>query len=192
VRDVERAFAHPRPSDALAPESVARQLEDLRTQQPDMMAGFDRALVSLASIDGWCKEHLGVYQPDLSALHRLLRRVAGDRVRVAATPAVPDFEEVPPVNVEPAATPSGDAPAAHGDIGQPTVAETGVARAHVAVRGREGALGCIREARLWYEQHEPSSPISMLLRRAEQLVGKRYPEVVNAIPAELLAQWEGE
>lgn len=39
VRDVERAFMHPRPNDALAPESVARQLEDLRVQKPMALTG---------------------------------------------------------------------------------------------------------------------------------------------------------
>jgi len=57
---------------------------------------------------------------------------------------------------------------------------------------RQAALPLIREARQWFEQHEPSSPISVLLRRAELLVGKRYAEVANAIPVELLVQWERE
>ncbi len=41
------------------------------------------------------------------------------------------------------------------------------------------ALELIREARQWFEQHEPSSPIPVLLGRAEQFVGKRYAEVVR-------------
>ena len=48
------------------------------------------------------------------------------------------------------------------------------------------------EARAWFEQHEPSSPVAVLLKQAECLVGKRYAEVASAIPAELLAQWDGE
>jgi type VI secretion system protein ImpA len=50
----------------------------------------------------------------------------------------------------------------------------------------------MRDARHWFEQHEPSSPIPVLLRRAEQFVGKPYVDVVKAIPADLLAQWESE
>jgi len=48
----------------------------------------------------------------------------------------------------------------------------------------------MRTARQWFEANEPSSPIPILLKRAEQCVGKRYVEVVNAIPAELLSQWD--
>ena len=55
---------------------------------------------------------------------------------------------------------------------------------------RRAALTLIREARQWFEQNEPNSPIPVLLRRAEQFVGKRYIDVVRAIPAELLAEWE--
>jgi len=57
---------------------------------------------------------------------------------------------------------------------------------------RHAALELIREARHWFEQHEPSSPIPVLLRRAEQFVGKRYAEVVKAISPEMLAQWESD
>jgi hypothetical protein len=34
------------------------------------------------------------------------------------------------------------------------------------------------------------SPLPILLKRAKQFVGKRYADVVRAIPAELLAEWE--
>ena len=45
---------------------------------------------------------------------------------------------------------------------------------------RQAALPLIREARQWFEQHEPSSPIPVLLRRAEQFVGVRYIDVTRA------------
>ncbi|NRD82361.1 type VI secretion system protein TssA, partial [Burkholderia pseudomallei] len=57
---------------------------------------------------------------------------------------------------------------------------------------RYAARELIRQARQWFEQHEPSSPIPILLRRAEHFVGKRYADVVQAIPAELLALWSAD
>jgi type VI secretion system protein ImpA len=48
----------------------------------------------------------------------------------------------------------------------------------------------IQLARQWFETNEPSSPVPVLLRRAEQCVGKRYAELVRVIPAELLVEWE--
>ncbi|MEX8993147.1 cytoplasmic protein, partial [Salmonella enterica] len=37
---------------------------------------------------------------------------------------------------------------------------------------------------------EPSSPTIPLLRQAERLVGKRFSEVINEIPVELLEKWD--
>ena len=195
VRDVERAFAHPRPSDALAPESVTRQLEDLRAQQPAAMAGFDEALASLAAIDAWSHEHLGAYAPDLSALVRLLHWLAGcerrdslanNENRDAAVEPFPSVDEVPGGG-EPTANPCSN----FHDANTVNVAPVpGRSRRTTAVFGRHAAVDLIREARQWFETHEPSSPIPVLLRYAENFVGKRYADVVQAIPIELLTQWE--
>jgi hypothetical protein len=61
-----------------------------------------------------------------------------------------------------------------------------------SLAGHESTLERIRKARHWFEQREPSSPMSLLLLLAEHLVGKRYAEVANAIPTELMLQWESK
>lgn len=194
VRDVERAFAHPRPGDALAPESVTRQLNDLRTQQPATLAGFDEALGSIAAIDAWSREHLGVYPPDLSALTRLLRHLVGQRRldtrahgddREASADSVVSANDLPDLKES-----TLDAPSTARVADLASTADRSFMGP--AAGDRHAALDLIREARQWFETHEPSSPIPVLLKRAEQFVGKRYAEVVQAIPAELLAQWEGQ
>lgn len=188
LRDVERAFAHPRPSDALTPDSVTRQLEELRMQRPSVLCGFDDALESLTAIEGWCREHLSVYAPDLTALQRLLRHVAippcnrqADDLHEEEGDAQPDSQESEAL---------AGLPTAPEEIEASTLSEAMTPRTTGKASDRHAALELIREARAWFEQHEPSSPIPVLLRRAEQFVGKRYVDVVNAIPAELLAQWE--
>jgi len=57
---------------------------------------------------------------------------------------------------------------------------------------RDQVRTCIRVAKEWLEQHEPSSPVAILLKQAERLVGKRFAEVAQAIPLELLAKWDAE
>lgn len=195
VRDIERAFAHPRPGDALAPESVMRQLDDLRAYQSATMADFDDALASLTAIELWSREHLDTYAPDLSVLARLLRHLAGrERQDTQAIHADRETAVDPVLSVDEA---PGVGESAR--VASPTLRDAGTAdlasvlgrsRRGVGVADRHAALDLIREARQWFEQHEPSSPIPVLLKRAEQFVGKRYAEVVRAIPAELLAQWE--
>jgi type VI secretion system protein ImpA len=190
LRDVERAFAHPRPSDALTPDSVTRQLEELRMQRPSVLSGFDDALESLTAIEGWCREHLSVYAPDLTALKRLLRHVAippGSR----QTDDVPEEEgDAQPDSQEGAAL--AELSIASDESEASTLSEPSTPLKTGKASDRHAALNLIREARQWFEQHEPSSPIPVLLKRAEQFVGKRYVDVVKAIPAELLAQWETE
>ncbi|MBU9222112.1 ImpA family type VI secretion system protein [Burkholderia multivorans] len=193
VRDVERAFAHPRPIDALAPDSVALQLQNLREQQPSTMKAFDDAIANLCAIDAWCATHLETSLPDFSPLVRLLRLFqVGDAPGGTRSDTLPSAEReaceapVPPV--------FGDAPSAPPRVDDAqTAAATStsvVAPASLAPTDRQAALALICAARRWFETHEPSSPIPVLLARAEQFVGKRYIDVVKAIPAELLAQWE--
>nr|WP_062608259.1 type VI secretion system ImpA family N-terminal domain-containing protein [Caballeronia calidae] len=190
VRDVERAFAQPRASDALTVESVTRQLEDLRAQQPAVLAGFDASLASLDEIDAWNQQHLGVYTADLSVLGRVLRRVTG-----AKGPAKQQASALPMDDT------SGSGPAAEDEpmhtgapglddlpIELPAPTPCGSARP----QGRDHALNLIRTARLWFEEHEPSSPIPLLLRRSESLVGKVYAEIVGAIPVDLIEKWSSE
>jgi type VI secretion system protein ImpA len=194
VRDVERAFAQPRPADALAPASVTRQLDDLRLQQPGRLTGFSRTQKALASIINWCRDHQEAWQPDFIVLERLIGRIAGEGV--AATPSTSDGI---PTDIEDEET---GMDAVSQITGQPENERARVeahvepaSASHSAPReglGRHGALGGIREAREWFERNEPSSPVAVLLRQAERLVGKRYAEVASAIPADLLALWDSE
>ena len=205
VRDVERAFAHPRPADALAPESVAQQLRDLYAQQAAVRASFGKASAHVEAIDAWCAEHLDAYRPNLSPLAGLLRLLQPDAPNGAAACDGPPIvagdddggEPAPPVTdglSQPSLGSMREQPPRHESPGHesPQLRDlrTEAPRPSAAPVNRETALASIRAARQWFETYEPSSPIPVLLKRAEQFVGKRYAQVVQAIPAELLAQWE--
>jgi type VI secretion system protein ImpA len=188
VRDVERAFAHPRSNDSLAPESVDRQLDELRKHLPSVTDGFDDALLSIAAIDAWSVEHLGVFAPDLSPVTRLLQRVSrphrcaehttqdSSSRHEGVTKDIQDTRRIQDVSAEQA---------------QRSI-EPPEAPTRPALEDRDSVAGQIREARKWFELHEPSSPVPVLLKRAERLVGRRYAEVAQAIPADLLAQWSAD
>lgn len=75
---------------------------------------------------------------------------------------------------------------------EPIEAVQSVRSPRVPLSDRKAALEKMRQARLWFEAHEPSSPIPVLLKRAEQLVGASYVDVVRAIPPDLLVQWNSE
>ncbi len=52
------------------------------------------------------------------------------------------------------------------------------------------ALATMRQVREWFEDNEPSSPVTVMLREAERMVGKRFSELAQSIPLDLLAKWD--
>lgn len=58
------------------------------------------------------------------------------------------------------------------------------------IRTRNDVLLSIRGARQWLETHEPSSPVAVLLKQSERMVGKRFSQVADSIPFDLLKKWE--
>ncbi|KWA70836.1 type VI secretion protein ImpA [Burkholderia ubonensis] len=190
LRDVERAFAQPRPADALAPESVMQQLQDLRKEHPVLMASFDDTIANLAAIDAWCVGQLEAYQPDLSPLTRLLRKLGASAQATTVETVEQGAECSHAIDDAAAQGPAAAATSTPRNAAPATVLEHMPAHCSSAPADRQAALALIRTAKTWFETHEPSSPIPVLLERAEQLAGKRYAEIVKAIPADLLAQWE--
>ncbi len=193
VRDVERAFAHPRPADAIAPDSVAQQLQDLRRQQPATMKAFDETISNLVAINMWCGTHLATYLPDFSSLMRLLQLLQQGEPYTRSAPdhlsafGGPDHDGR--MTDEAAAAESVSVP--HNGERLDTIQLPSVAsRTDGAPGDRQAALALISAARDWFETNEPSSPVPVLLKRAEQFVGKRYAEAVKAIPADLLTHWD--
>lgn len=203
VRDVERALAADASTREALHASLARSWIDAESER----RALGGARAALAELLAWAREDLGGAAPDLGPLERLLEPFAppapaapeapeassADKARNGSEPADPEI----PV---PSGSSCAAAPAAQGDEA-PAPAQAATPAAHAGAPGaglsgqrepgdRQAAQASIALARAWFERHEPSSPVCVLLRQAERLVGKRYAEVVQAIPAELLARWE--
>lgn len=197
VRDVERTLA----ADASAREALHALLARSWIDAESERRALGGARAALAELLAWARDDLGGAAPDLSPLEHLLEPFAPpaaeapspDKARNASEPAPPDA----PMPTEP---PGTSAPALQGnEVSKSAQAASSAVHAGAPVAGacaqrepgdRQAAQASIALARAWFEQHEPSSPVCVLLRQAERLVGKRYAEVVQAIPAELLARWE--
>jgi type VI secretion system protein ImpA len=198
VRDVERAFAQPRLGDALTPYSVEQQLRELNARHPVLMADLDRAAAALGIVETWSREHLGsVFVPDLGPLVGVLRLLTN----ACAVPheAVPVSRRCDHERRHMPAEGDADnrddtgpdtAPAhSYAPAEATTVAAAALFATSPPIEDRRAALERIREVREWFEMHEPSSPVPVLLRRAEQFVGKRYADAIHAVPEESLALW---
>ncbi|MES2532933.1 MAG: type VI secretion system ImpA family N-terminal domain-containing protein [Pseudomonadota bacterium] len=195
VRDVERALAPRRAPDALDADAVLQQLHALRVAA----AGDPLAPVNLLAqawrivgeIEAWIDLHLHDHGPLLKPLTQLLRPFA--------EPAAPPLVAPTPGALEASArwvsTPGGLQAVAHGAM--PATAPfpsngsaASAASTEPTMSTRDDMLHRIRGARDWFETHEPSSPVAVLLKQAERMVGKRFHEIADAIPLDLLRRWE--
>ncbi|MGC4244809.1 MAG: type VI secretion system ImpA family N-terminal domain-containing protein, partial [Herbaspirillum sp.] len=178
VRDVERAFAVPRLEDARSADSVRRQLTALRraaTGNPDVpvhqLAAACRHVQTIAVLS---VSHLGDHAPDLQPLQRVLELF------------LPAADE--PATIATAAPSAAASPIQAGIDRRQLPPMVGSARPAT----RDDALESIRQSREWFEQHEPSSPVPALLRQAERMVGRRFSEVADWVPLDLLRKWEAD
>jgi len=167
VRDVERALARVRAADAMPPEAVRAQLRELRRQGDATLSALFEALALMQGIDDCAHQQLEDHAPDLSPLQQVL--AALDLGEPAPQPA-PMTAVVQPHTTE---------PIQFEDYAGVSLTEE-----------REQVLQSLRQARQWVERHEPSSPVSVLLKQAERMWGRRFSEVAHVIPAELLRDWD--
>jgi len=206
LRDIERAYATPRVKDALAPESATRLLNELWGRREPTTVALVEAQQLAARLVAWCTQSLGEHAPDLGALSRLLQPFAQsllERNGIAAPVGAASAGSSPAnpaacANAPSSTTPNDDAaspapgiePAiAHGAAHDPSASSGGTLNAPARM-DRWSALATIREVRIWFEQNEPSSPVVVLLRQSERMVGKRFSELAQVIPPELLAAWD--
>ena len=189
VRDVERSLSASRPADALAPESVRQQLADLEARGALPLDAFRQAAETTERLQRHARETLNDQAPDFSRLTQLLTLLPG---AVQTT-----TQEIPsqPQAIQPESAAINNR--------EPVQAEYVAPPANIAaemtmklsaeprqIRDRNDALERLRVIRRWFEHSEPSSPTIPLLRQAERLVGKRFSEVINEIPSELLEKWD--
>lgn len=164
VREIERAWSVPRLSDAPSPESVAQQLGQLRL-----------------AANGDADAPVNLLSRALRATRQIadwaVRQLGGDAPSLQALiDLLKPFDEIVAIH-----------------RAEPVSSREGVP--HPSVSGlvpRDDVLQAIRSARQWFENHEPSSPVAVLLKQAERMVGQRFALVANAIPLDLLQKWDSE
>lgn len=195
VRDVERAHAVPRPRDALPLQAVNQQLTDLRCQQNINLAALSVAGDLVEKLHNLMMDDLGDAVPDLSPLKVLMRFF-----NIHHANAIPTFKNSrnsPDDPVGEAMLPQS-ASSAKSNMMESMMSDTHALLAQSSHRQgdpqaeRQAALLLIQQSRAWFELHEPSSPVVILLHQAEKMVGKRFMELANIIPLELLQRWAQE
>jgi type VI secretion system protein ImpA len=186
VRDVERALAFPSPPYAPDPDVVKRQLADLHAKGDATLAALLACGTCVQAIEHWSRESLADDAPSLAPLTRLLAalasfsevpkrttKVLADAVEPAQSQRMQAVHLLP--QESPAAAPAQAMLVKH----NPGVLEE-----------REQIRALLRQVRQWIEHHEPSSPVTILIKQADRMWGKRFSEIATMIPPDLMQAWD--
>lgn len=174
LKDVERAFMVPLLDGALPVTSVQQQIVDLYRHQDQDIHDLLAIAELIQSIMAWSQQYLSTQHVDLTPLHRLFLPFQ-QTINNISTPVLP---------VTPTEKPLMQT---HDEVPQ------SIPLPHPAMCGsRQDATASLKKIREWYEINEPSSPVSVLLWQAEKLIGKRFYEVAQSIPLDVLERWEKE
>ena len=196
MRDIERAFAVPRPPYAPEAEAVKRQLADMHARGDSVLEALLACGVCVQALGQWSLDNLGQDAPELNPLLKLMRHVASfaqatsSTLKVAAEPVhgiqaahLQGMQHSGSL-VQLSALPQSEPQANWQELPAVTPASLSIAdqRAHIR--------SLMNQVRTWIEHNEPSSPVAVLLKQAERMWGKRFAEVADAIPPELLRAWD--
>lgn len=188
VRDLERARMRPKPADAPLLETVEKQLLEFRDSHRPEVRMLEASFVRLKSIQAWCADTLREQAPALDALLHLLGPFAQVDLRQDLSLAIPTDSAATESPALLTQTGASAIEPSQGEVISIEEMSTTTSSPHW-VEARDQARSSITAARDWFEKHEPSSPVGLLLRQAEKLIGRPYSEVAQAIPAELVARW---
>jgi type VI secretion system protein ImpA len=192
-KEVERSHLIPRPADAKAPEFVQSQLADLNAQGNLALRGISACAGIVGELNAWMQTNLGDESPNIDPLLKALKpflpyspnatannaQTAHNADNPAALASVPILSDAQPqiqtqtqtqVQVQVQSSPALQIP--------------------ISAQNREQASALIAQAQTWFDTHEPSSPVGILLKQAHKMVGKKFSEIAHSIPAELLQQWD--
>ena len=186
VRDVERALAFPRPPYAPDPDVVKRQLADLHGKRDASLLALLACGDCVQSIDQWSRASLKDDAPNLEPLIRLLACLASF-AEPQSRPAKLHAEAMEP----------GDSPLMVSEgfkqIDSQGLTALAPPKLHQnVVEEREQIRALLRQVRQWIEHHEPSSPVTILIKQADRMWGKRFSEIATMIPPDLMKAWDSD
>jgi len=133
-------------------------------QLVDSVTALNQALDHAKAIDGIFNDHVGTAGPDLKAL-------------LSDTYELKKFLEPQLARRLPQLA-NGDEDGA-GESGSSDASSQGVAASKGRIEGPQDVMRRLDELCEYYARNEPSSPVPLLLRRAQRLVGKNFIELLN-------------
>jgi type VI secretion system protein ImpA len=159
----------PEVDEAAFKDTAAEELQTLVRTTDDVIAG-------VRAIDAEIGGHIGAARGvDFEPLLRVLGEIRNEVVRRAPAAAAGDVS----VGLEGEAT---------GSVGGAVAGGNGRAAAPGEIRGPDDVVAMIDRICDYYARAEPSSPVPLLLRRAQRLVGKGFVDIVRDLSPDVVAQ----
>ncbi|MEB0014166.1 type VI secretion system ImpA family N-terminal domain-containing protein [Glaciimonas sp. Gout2] len=204
LRDIEKSSAMPRIKNALMPEAINRILKELSAKRDRHVLALADAMQLGEKLIEKINVTLGDAAPNLDPLRALLQPFGWViNQQQTNTPKAMMVKDEQPTLLSHGSVqcPQPDSTLIGPDqLGQlpPTCTVTRSANnsgsfidnALQPTTDRWSALAKLQDVRNWFEENEPSSPVIVLLRQGERMVGKRFSELVDIIPSDLLAKWD--
>lgn len=182
VRDIERAYASPREEGALSELTMAAIQQAWQQQQETAITSLQLASQRLNQLQAQLQQSLGDDTPDFRQLQVLLRHFCLASILPSASVAATEESTAEVVIVQPQVAIETFTPAS---VAIPTSVITAK-----EIECRADALSRLLEVRAWFTRVEPSSPVIALLAFTEQTIGKSFVELLQYLPAELIAKLE--
>ncbi len=150
----------------------------------------DDSLAELAGIIAALSAHGPDSPPDLKGLVRLLRDVKATIGRFPANLAEdePDSGEAPGPDTSPDRAPDGAPDGAPDRAPAPRASRAVSIRSLAALHDREDALAALDLASAYFRDHEPSSPVPLLIDRARRLAGMPFLDILRDLAPDGLQQ----
>lgn len=151
------------------------------------------ALEGVKKIEGWVTDQVGAAQScnfeklvkELTAIQKLLDEQLSRRAPETADQPQPTADDTA------AEGNSGSAAAPAGAVAQPAAQRAGFANIHeLVIHTRQEAIVALDKICQYFERHEPSSPLPLLLKRARRLSNKSFLEIIRDISPDGIHQVE--
>lgn len=180
LRDIEAAEGGEQAGEgetAVDPALVSAAFEDTATEDlTDMAQALDTAIEHVQGIEDVLTETVGAGQAvDLSGLR--VESLGKARAALNGYLARRGLAQAPGET----AGETGEMPAAGGQGATPLSGD---------IRSPQDVLAALEKVCQYYERSEPSSPVPMLVRRAQRLVSKNFLDIVRDLTPEFLDQVE--
>ncbi|PIJ49605.1 hypothetical protein BL250_11870 [Erwinia sp. OLTSP20] len=186
VRDIERANSVPRADDALPEETLSQIWQQWQQTQAPIIAQFNALFQEVNQLKTTLRQQMPDEDvPDFARLLNLLGYFLSPSAPEAERPAQENDDAVQQRSEE------NHTPVTTGSefIAEAPVMPASAHAGEVAtVANRGDAIQQLREIRRWFSRMEPSSPAIILLAFTEQIIGKSFTELLQLLPADVIAK----